>query len=110
MTTEPAATEPTATEPATADPKKLTEAAREAVLEPVLIIACGREAQVHMRNHGAVTGRPACVGSIELWRVNDDGLIDSVRAFWEPPAEIHAHLGLASWTGPTELAAVDQRD
>jgi steroid delta-isomerase len=159
-------TEPATTEPATAEPKKLTEAAREAVLahvrhwnaqdkeswlgllaedvayedpvgtvaargrdvmsvqawdksftpeklwvlEPVLIIACGREAQVHMRNHGAVAGRPACVDSIELWRVNDDGLIDSVRAFWEPPAEIHAHLGLASWTGPTELAAVDQCD
>jgi ketosteroid isomerase-like protein len=77
------------------------------ILEPVLIIACGREAQVHMRNHGSVAGRPAWVDSIELWRVNDEGLIDSVRAFWEPPAEIHSHRGLATWTGPTALADIE---
>ena len=43
------------------------------ILEPVVLIACGNEAQVHMRNHGAVAGRPAWVDSIELWAVDDDG-------------------------------------
>jgi hypothetical protein len=74
-------------------------------LEPVLVIACGREAQVYMRNHGSVAGKPAWVDSIELWRVNDEGLVDSVRAFWEPPAEIREHLGLSTWEGETSLAA-----
>ncbi|MGW0663398.1 nuclear transport factor 2 family protein [Streptodolium elevatio] len=73
------------------------------ILEPLLVIACGREAQVHMRNHGSVAGKPAWVDSIELWRVNDEGLVDSVRAFWEPPAEIRSHLGLSTWEGATAL-------
>jgi ketosteroid isomerase-like protein len=73
------------------------------VLEAVLVIACGREAQVHMRNHGSVAGRPVWTDSIELWRVNDEGLVDSVRAFWEPLAEIRSHLGLSTWEGATSL-------
>ena len=74
------------------------------VLEPVLVIACGREAQVHMRNHGSVAGAPAWVDSIELWRVNDEGLVDSVRAFWEIPAEISEHLGATHWEGEKSLS------
>lgn len=73
--------------------------AKRWILEPVKIIECGREAQVYMRNHGAVDGVPVCVESIELWRVNDEGQVDLVRAFWEPPTDpaIYAHLALASW-------------
>jgi steroid delta-isomerase len=67
------------------------------ILEPLLIIECGNEAQVHMRNHGSVAGMPVCVDSIELWRVNDAGKVDSVRAFWEPPEEIREHLALDTW-------------
>lgn len=67
------------------------------ILEPVLVIECGNEAQVHMRNHGSVAGVPVWVDSIELWRVNEDGLVDSVRAFWEPPEEIRHHLALHDW-------------
>ena len=44
------------------------------------IVECGNEAQVYMRNHGAVDGLPVCVESIELYRVDGAGLIDSVRA------------------------------
>jgi steroid Delta-isomerase len=71
------------------------------ILEPLLVIECGREAQVHMRNHGAVAGMPVCVESIELWRVNDAGLVDSVRAFWEPPPDpaVYEHLSLTEWEG-----------
>jgi steroid Delta-isomerase len=69
------------------------------VLEPLIVIACGHEAQVHMRNHGAVAGRPVWVDSIELWAVNQDGLVTSVRAFWEPPSDEHIqqHLALSTW-------------
>jgi hypothetical protein len=42
------------------------------ILDPVLIIECANEAQVHMRNYGAVAGVPFMVESIELWRVNDE--------------------------------------
>jgi ketosteroid isomerase-like protein len=71
------------------------------ILEPLLVIACGHEAQVHMRNHGAVDGRPAWVDSIELWGVNDQGLVTSVRAFWEPPKEqnLEQHLAMTTWQG-----------
>jgi steroid delta-isomerase len=69
------------------------------VLEPLIVIACGHEAQVHMRNHGSVAGRPAWVDSIELWAVNDDGLVTSVRAFWEPPSDeqVQQHLAMTTW-------------
>jgi hypothetical protein len=70
------------------------------ILEPIAVIACGNEAQVHMRNHGAVAGVPAWVESIELWQVGDDGLVTSVRAFWEPPAAISEHLALSNWQQP----------
>lgn len=69
------------------------------ILEPVKIIECGREAQVYMRNHGAIDGTPVCVESIELWRVDDAGKVDLVRAFWEPPQDpaIYSRLALADW-------------
>ena len=70
------------------------------ILEPLLVIECGNEAQVHMRNHGAVNGEPAWLDSIELWRVNEAGLVDSVRAFWEIPAELYDSLALSSWEQP----------
>jgi hypothetical protein len=72
-------------------------------LEPLLVIACGREAQVHMRNHGSVRGVPVWLDSLELWRVNAAGLVDSVRAFWEIPTEIAADLGATSWEGERSL-------
>ena len=73
------------------------------VLEPVVLIACGNEAQVYMRNHGSVGGRPAWVDSIELWAVDDAGLVTSVRAFWEPPDDDHvrSRLGLSQEGAPT---------
>ena len=73
------------------------------ILEPVKVIECGREAQVYMRNHGAIDGLPVLVESIELWRVDDAGKVDLIRAFWAPPQDpaIHAHLALATWEQPS---------
>jgi hypothetical protein len=71
------------------------------ILEAVLVIACGQETQVHIRNHNSVAGRRAWLDSIELWSVNDEGLVDSVRAFWEPLPEQHLeeHLAASRWIG-----------
>ena len=79
------------------------DGAASASIEPVVLIACGNEAQVYMRNHGAVAGRPAWVDSIELWAVDDEGLVISVRAFWEPPEDDHvrSRLGLSGENVPT---------
>jgi ketosteroid isomerase-like protein len=69
------------------------------VLEAVLVIACGHEAVVHMRNHGSVDGKPAWTDSLEVWSVNADGLVDSVRAFWEPSSypSIAPSLAVTNW-------------
>lgn len=71
------------------------------VLEATLIIACGHEAVVHMRNHGSVEGVPAWIDSMEVWAVDGDGLVTSVRAFWELPSDplVHRNLGLTQWEG-----------
>ena len=72
------------------------------LLGPVLVIACGHEAVVHMRNHGAVSGRPAWVDSLEVYAVDTEGLITSVRAFWEPPSDpaVRSELALNQWQQP----------
>ena len=56
---------------------------------------------MYMRNHGSVAGMPVCVESIELYRVDDAGLVNSVRAFWEPPTDpaVVEHLALSQWEG-----------
>ncbi len=48
-------------------------------------------------------GRPAWVDSIELWAVDDNGLVTSVRAFWEPPEDDHvrSRLGLSGDNVPS---------
>jgi len=71
------------------------------ILEAVLVIACGHEAVVHMRNHGSVEGRPAWTDSMEIWAVDADGLVTSVRAFWELPSDpvLQRNLALNEWEG-----------
>jgi ketosteroid isomerase-like protein len=72
------------------------------LLEPTLVIACGHEAVVHMRNHGAVGGRPVWVDSLEIYAVDADGRITSVRAFWELPSDpaIQSELSINQWQPP----------
>ena len=55
---------------------------------PTRIITGGNEAVVDMRNEGVVDGVSAVVEGIEVWKVDDDGLVVHVRAFFEQPTEI----------------------
>jgi ketosteroid isomerase-like protein len=55
------------------------------VLEPTLLLASGQEAVVHMRNHGVLGDRPVWLDSLELYAVDADGLITSMKDFWEAP-------------------------
>ncbi len=57
-------------------------------LHPQRIIPGGQfEAAVHMLNRGQLHGEQVELEGIELYRVNDMGLIVSVRAFFEQPTE-----------------------
>jgi steroid delta-isomerase len=63
---------------------------REWRLVPARIIACGSEAAVVMRNEGNLHGQSVLVESLEVWRVRDDGLVVSVRAFFEPDPSVQS--------------------
>ncbi|NCY16205.1 MAG: hypothetical protein EBX39_05445 [Actinobacteria bacterium] len=57
-------------------------------LHPQRIIAGGPfEAAVQMRNRGDLHGRQVELEGIELYRVDETGLIVSVRAFFEQPTD-----------------------
>ena len=45
---------------------------------------------VVMRNEGELQGRRVLVESIEVWKVGDDGLVTSVRAFFEPDQTVQS--------------------
>jgi steroid delta-isomerase len=61
---------------------------REWTLVPQRIITGGNEAVVLMRNEGLVDGVEAVVEGIEVWKVDDEGRVVHVRAFFEQPEEI----------------------
>jgi ketosteroid isomerase-like protein len=63
---------------------------REWRLVPARVVACGDEAAVIMRNEGNLHGRSVVVESLEVWRVGDDGLVRSVRAFFEPDPSVQS--------------------
>jgi steroid Delta-isomerase len=63
---------------------------REWRLVPARIIAGGNEAAVVMRNEGDLQGRSVLVESLEIWRVRGDGLVTSVRAFFEPDPAVQS--------------------
>lgn len=52
-------------------------------------IECGDEVAVVLENHGVVDGESVTVVSIEIWRVNGDGHVCSVRSFFEPDPDVH---------------------
>jgi len=60
---------------------------RRWTLQPQQIVGGGSEAAVVMRNEGDLAGRRVRVDSIEVFRVNDSGLIVQVRAFFEQPTD-----------------------
>src|SRR5947209_7839160 len=88
-------------DPVGAPPKHGAEAVRESWersltpgrewhLVPTRIIACGGEAAVVMRNEGNLHGTSVVVETLEVWRVGDDGLVTSIRAFFEPDPEVQS--------------------
>lgn len=58
-------------------------------LEPRRILLCGNEAAVDLVNYGSLGDREVVVDSIEIWRVNDAGLVDAVRVFFDPDPTIN---------------------
>ncbi len=56
-------------------------------LHPKQIIEAGSEAAVVMRNEGHLGDRVVEVNGIEIFTVDDDGLIVSVRSFFDQPTE-----------------------
>ena len=63
---------------------------REWHLVATRIIACGSEAAVVMRNEGNLHGTSVVVETLEIWRVRDDGLVTSIRAFFEPDPHVQS--------------------
>jgi steroid delta-isomerase len=63
---------------------------REWHLVATRIIACGSEAAVVMRNEGDLHGTSVVVETLEIWRVRDDGLVTSIRAFFEPDPQVQS--------------------
>ncbi len=73
---------------------------REWRLVATRIVACGAEAAVLMRNEGNLHGREVVVEGIEIWRVREDGLVTSVRAFFEPDPQVQSDYFQVSRAGP----------
>jgi steroid delta-isomerase len=69
---------------------------REWTLVPARIAACGCEAAVLMRNEGNLHGQEVLVESIEIWKVGADGLVTSVRAFFESDPQVQSDYFLTS--------------
>lgn len=51
-------------------------------LRPRRIVECGNEVAVDLVNVGYLGDREVVVESIEIWAVDDDGLVASVRTFF----------------------------
>jgi len=60
---------------------------RRWTLHPQQIVGGGSEAAVVMRNDGDLAGRSVRVDSIEIFRVDAEGFIAHVRAFFDQPAD-----------------------
>ena len=60
---------------------------REWALHPVRIVGTEREVAVQMHNKGLLEGRQVEVHGIEVWKVDEHGLVVSVRAFFSQPTD-----------------------
>ncbi|HEX4015266.1 MAG TPA: nuclear transport factor 2 family protein [Frankiaceae bacterium] len=63
---------------------------REWHLVPTRILAGGSEAAVVMRNEGNLHATAVVVETLEVWRVREDGLVVSIRAFFEPDPSVQS--------------------
>jgi steroid delta-isomerase len=54
-------------------------------LEPLVMQIGENQAALHVRNHGVIDGRPVELDSIEIYWIDDDGLVYEVRTYFSPP-------------------------
>jgi steroid delta-isomerase len=57
-------------------------------LELLRLVVCGDEAAITLLNHGRVGERSFSIEGIEVWRVDDEGRVSQVRAYFEPPDDV----------------------
>lgn len=60
---------------------------RRWTLHPEHIVAAGNEAAVVMRNEGDLNGQKVTIRSIEIFIVNDSGLLMRIRSFFDQPTD-----------------------
>lgn len=60
---------------------------RRWTLHPEHVVAAGNEAAVVMRNEGDLNGEMVTIRSIEIFIVNDSGLLVRIRSFFDQPTD-----------------------
>ena len=60
---------------------------RRWTLHPEHVVAAGNEAAVVMRNEGDLNGQKVTIRSIEIFIVDDSGLLVRIRSFFDQPTE-----------------------
>jgi steroid Delta-isomerase len=58
---------------------------------PGLLVACGNRAAVVFSHMSTVDGRPYWHQDIEMWEFDDDGLVVTVQAYFQPPESSPAY-------------------
>ena len=60
---------------------------RRWTLHPEHVVAAGNEAAVVMRNEGDLNGQKVTIRSIEIFVVNESGLLVRIRSFFDQPTD-----------------------
>ena len=60
---------------------------RRWTLHPEHVVAAGNEAAVVMRNEGDLNGQKVTIRSIEIFMVDDSGLLVRIRSFFDQPTD-----------------------
>jgi len=60
---------------------------RRWTLHPEHVVATGNEAAVVMRNEGDLNGQKVTIRSIEIFSVDDSGLLVRIRSFFDQPSD-----------------------
>jgi hypothetical protein len=60
---------------------------RRWTLHPEHVVAAGNEAAVVMRNEGDLNGQKVIIRSIEIFIVDDSGLLVRIRSFFDQPTD-----------------------
>ena len=60
---------------------------RRWTLHPEHVVVAGNEAAVVMRNEGDLNGQKVTIRSIEIFSVDDSGLLIRIRSFFDQPSD-----------------------